>query len=393
MPDGISVTTIGNKTYLLTANEGDSRSDWDGMGNETEGETSPTGNVTLGDEVVWFNATMWDGLDQSKAYVFGGRSFSIYEVTGAGLTLTYDSGSGFEEITAEKLPAYFNCSNDKIGLDNRSGKKGPEPEAVITGEVNGKTYAFTALERIGGVMVYDITDPSNGKFVNYINSREFDSAIQGDVSPESLCFISAADSKTGAPLLLTACEVSGTLAVYEMTEKRFADVSDDAYYVNAVVWAADAGITNGATATTFGSNAICTRAQAVTFLWRAAGSPAPKSSVNPFSDVDADAYYYDAVLWAVENGVTMGTSASTFAPGGTCSRAQIVTFLWRSQKSPSAGAVNSFSDVADSVYYADAVVWAMENGITTGTTASTFSPNDNCTRAQIVTFLWRCMER
>ncbi|MDY5987947.1 MAG: choice-of-anchor I family protein [Lachnoclostridium sp.] len=215
MPDGISVAEIDGKTYLFTANEGDSRADWPGFDNEYENKTSPTGNVTLDSKVVWFNATMWDGLDNEKAYVFGGRSFSIYEATAGGLNLVFDSGSEFEQVTAEKLPDYFNASNDKISLDNRSGKKGPEPESVVTGTVDGKTYAFIAIERIGGVMVYDITDPANAKFANYINSREFDEAIKGDVSPEGLCFVSASDSKSGNALLLTACEVSGTLAVYE----------------------------------------------------------------------------------------------------------------------------------------------------------------------------------
>ncbi|MGN0984385.1 MAG: choice-of-anchor I family protein [Gemmiger sp.] len=215
MPDGITVTTIGGKTYLLTANEGDSRADWAGLDNEYENVTSPTGNVTLEKKVVWFNANLWDGLDSGKAYVFGGRSFSMYEVTENGLNLVFDSGSGFEEITAETLPANFNTSNDKTSIDNRSGKKGPEPESVVTGTINGKTYAFVALERIGGIMVYDITNPANVTFVNYINSREFDEVIKGDVSPEGLCFIPASESKTGKSLLLAACEVSGTLAAYE----------------------------------------------------------------------------------------------------------------------------------------------------------------------------------
>ncbi|MGN0577875.1 MAG: choice-of-anchor I family protein, partial [Ruminiclostridium sp.] len=216
MPDGISVANIGGKTYLLTANEGDSRADWAGMDNEYENKTSPTGNVTLDKKVVWFNSTMWDGLDESKAYVFGGRSFSIYEATANGLTLVYDSGSDFEAVTANKLPDYFNASNDKISIDNRSGKKGPEPESVVTGIFGEKTLAFIALERIGGIMVYDISEPANAKLVNYINSREFDDAIKGDVSPEGLCFVAASDSKSGKALLLAACEVSGTLAVYQL---------------------------------------------------------------------------------------------------------------------------------------------------------------------------------
>ena len=169
----------------------------------------------------------------------------------------------------------------------------------------------------------------------------------------------------------------------------FVDVKSDAYYYDAVMWAVENGITGGKDATHFAPNETCTRAQAVTFLWRAAGSPAPKSTVNPFVDMKPGAYYYDAVLWAVENGITKGTTDTTFSPNATCSRAQIVTFLWRSQKSPAAGTVNPFTDVAAGTYYNNAVLWAVENGITGGTTATTFSPNNNCTRAQIVTFLYR----
>ena len=171
----------------------------------------------------------------------------------------------------------------------------------------------------------------------------------------------------------------------------FVDVPADAYYYDAVLWAAENEITGGTSATTFSPDMTCTRAQAVTFLWRAADSPAPKSETMPFVDVAADAYYYDAVLWAVENGITAGTSETTFSPDMKCTRAQIMTFLWRAQKTPAAETVNPFTDVANGAYYADAVVWAVEQGITAGTSADTFSPNANCTRAQIATFLWRCM--
>lgn len=171
----------------------------------------------------------------------------------------------------------------------------------------------------------------------------------------------------------------------------FTDVPANAYYADAVNWAVLNGVTKGTSETTFSPDASCTRAQAVTFLWRAAGSPAPKSSAMPFTDVDADAYYHDAVLWAVEQDITNGTSDTTFRPNATCTRAQIVTFLWRSQASPAAGAVNPFADVADNAYYAEAVKWAVLEGVTSGTTATTFSPNDSCTRAQIVTFLYRCL--
>ena len=172
----------------------------------------------------------------------------------------------------------------------------------------------------------------------------------------------------------------------------FVDVPSGVYYEEAVLWAVDKGITKGTDTTHFSPNGICTRAQAVTFLWRAAGSPAAKSGAMPFTDVKASSYYETAVLWAVENGITNGTTATTFSPEQNCSRAQIVTFLWRSEKSPAAGTVNPFTDVKASAYYADAVLWAVKKDVTKGTTATTFSPNDNCTRAQIVTFLYRAMK-
>ena len=170
----------------------------------------------------------------------------------------------------------------------------------------------------------------------------------------------------------------------------FVDVATGSYYEDAVDWAVGNGITQGTDDTHFSPDGICTRAQAVTFLWRAAGSPAPRSRTVPFTDVPAGSYYYDAVLWAVENGITEGTSDTTFSPNMTCTRAQIVAFLWRSEKSPAAGTANPFADVKSAAYYADAVLWAAKKDITKGTTNTTFSPDADCTRAQIVTFLWRC---
>ena len=170
----------------------------------------------------------------------------------------------------------------------------------------------------------------------------------------------------------------------------FVDVATGSYYEDAVDWAVENGITQGTDDTHFAPDGICTRAQAVTFLWRAAGSPAPKTNTMPFTDVNAGSYYYDAVLWAVENGITKGTSDTTFSPNMICTRAQIVTFLWRSEKSPAAGTANPFADVKSTAYYAGAVLWAVKENITKGTTSTTFSPNADCTRAQIVTFLWRC---
>ena len=169
----------------------------------------------------------------------------------------------------------------------------------------------------------------------------------------------------------------------------FVDVPEGGYYEEAVDWAVEKGITNGTGNNYFTPDGICTRAQAVTFLWRVAGSPTPKTEAMPFEDVLNGSYYYEAVLWAVENGITVGTSATTFSPELTCSRAHIVTFLWRAANSPSVKTANPFTDVAADAYYIDAVLWAVKHKITVGTTLSTFSPDEGCTRAQIVTFLYR----
>ena len=169
----------------------------------------------------------------------------------------------------------------------------------------------------------------------------------------------------------------------------FTDVPAGSYYEDAVIWAVGKGITSGTSAVTFDPNGNCTRAQAVTFLWRAAGSPAAKSKVMPFTDVPSGSYYYDAVLWAMEQGITKGTSDTAFSPDATCTRAQIVTFLWRANGSPVVSGNSAFTDVAADAYYAAAVTWAEKNGVTGGIGGGLFGSNNNCTRAQIVTFLYR----
>ena len=172
-------------------------------------------------------------------------------------------------------------------------------------------------------------------------------------------------------------------------ENPFVDVKEGAYYYDAVLWAVEQKITSGTSATTFSPDASCTRAQMVTFLWRAAGSPKVENGKNPFADVQADAYYYDAVLWAVEKGVTSGTSATTFSPDATVTRGQTVTFLYRNAGSPEVSGTMPFTDVEADAYYAKAVQWAVQQKITTGTSETTFSPMSDCTRGQIVTFLYR----
>ena len=170
----------------------------------------------------------------------------------------------------------------------------------------------------------------------------------------------------------------------------FVDVAEGSYYEEAIDWAVEKGITNGVSNNMFAPNDPCTRAQIVTFLWRAAGSPAPKS-MSSFTDVPADAFYAKAVAWAVENGITSGTGESKFSPNATCTRAQAVTFLYRASGSPAVSGSAEFSDVATNAYYADAVAWAAKKGITTGIGGGLFGSDNDCTRGQIVTFLWRAM--
>ena len=176
--------------------------------------------------------------------------------------------------------------------------------------------------------------------------------------------------------------------VEEAPEQIFKDVPVDAYYYEAVKWAAEKGITGGVGNGLFAPNQPCTRAQIVTFLWRAAGSPAPKN-MSSFADVPADAFYAKAVAWAVENGITGGTGDGKFSPDATCTRAQSVTFLYRAAGSPKVSGSAEFGDVATNAYYADAVAWAAKNGITGGIGGGLFGSGSDCTRAQIVTFLYR----
>ncbi|MCF2945396.1 choice-of-anchor I family protein [Paenibacillus tarimensis] len=208
MPDGLAAAEIGGKTYLLTANEGDAR-EW--------GDYENIHSVEIdGRKVEMLKNEEHDGLEEGKQYVLGGRSFSIWDAET--MELVYDSGSEFEKRTAELYPKYFNASNKNTKLDDRSGKKGPEPEDIKVLEAEGRLYAVAGLERIGGVMVYDITDPGKAAYYDYMNTRDYSAPIAGDVSPEGLAVVKAEDSPTRYPLILAAHEVSGTVAVYQLNK-------------------------------------------------------------------------------------------------------------------------------------------------------------------------------
>lgn len=249
-----------------------------------------------------------------------------------------------------------------------------------------------------------ISRPQHGS----VTSSAGSSAIPGSnvmltVTPDrgyELGSLSVRDSR-GSELLLTnlgggkysftmpAGSVQVDASFRKVTSASFVDVLPGSYYYDAVRWAVSNGITSGTSGITFSPNAACTRAQVVTFLWRAAGSPKPASNVNSFVDVPADAYYRDAVLWAVEQGITNGVSEGRFDPNATVTRGQTVAFLYRAAGRPSVSGSSVFHDVDAGAYYEDAVTWAYQKDITGGTSSSQFSPDAACTRAQIVTFLYR----
>lgn len=262
----------------------------------------------------------------------------------------------------------------------------------------------------GGVTTYAITvqNSKNGAVTASHKSAAKDTAVTLTVTPDKgyvLDTLNVLDSKNKAVKLtekngkytftMPAGKVTVSAAfkaAAPASENPFTDVPSGAYYEDAVIWAVKKGITSGTSATTFNPDGSCTRAQAVTFLWRAAGSPEPKSAAMPFTDVPAGSYFEKAVLWAVENGITKGTSDTTFSPDASCTRAQIVTFLWRAGGSPAVSGNSAFSDVASDAYYAAAVAWAEKNGVTGGIGGGLFGSDNTCTRAQIVTFLHRAMK-
>ena len=256
---------------------------------------------------------------------------------------------------------------------------------------------------------YSVNTPAKsegGSVVVSPKSASKGSAVTVTVTPESGYQVSSVQAvdKDGKKLTLTdkgdgkysfvmpgsKVEVSASFAQVQKPEEAspYRDVSKDSYYYDAVQWASNKGITNGVADSVFAPDWVCTRGQIVTFLWRSVGSPAPKTAEMPFADVAEDAYYAQAVLWAVEKGITKGTSETTFSPDQTCTRAHAVAFLYRLAGSPAVTG-SSFQDVTADAYYNAAVAWAVQQGITKGTSETTFSPNETCTRAQIVTFLYR----
>ena len=258
---------------------------------------------------------------------------------------------------------------------------GPAADTVRVTETENGSIAVSPKNPAKGSTVIITVEPDEGYALDEITVTDKDG--------NSLKLTDKGDGKYSFTMPSGKVDIDATFKKLVETSP-FADVSTDAYYYEAVKWAAENNITGGIGNGLFGPDLTCTRGQIVTFLWRAAGSPEP-TALSTFTDVASDAYYAKAVAWAVENGVTTGTGDGKFSPDAPCTRGQIVTFLWRAAGSPEPTALSTFTDVASDAYYAKAVAWAVENGVTTGTGDGKFSPDAPCTRGQAVTFLWRAL--
>ena len=267
------------------------------------------------------------------------------------VVVTHHSSSSSNPTYSVTTPS--KSENGGVAVSSKNARKGDTVTVTVTPDAGYQLDKLTVTDKNGNVL--KLTDKGDGKY--------------SFTMPDGKVEIKAVFAK-------------------KVETSPFGDVSADAYYYKAVQWAQEKGITDGISSNLFGPKQPCTRSQIVTFLWRAAGSPEPKGTAAGMTDVVPGSYYAKAVAWAVENGITTGTAEGTFSPDATCTRAQAVTFLARAQNAKATGKT-AFSDVPADSYFADAVAWAQANGVTTGTTATTFSPDDDCTRAQIVTFLYR----
>lgn len=430
MPDGIAAFTVEGTTYLVTANEGDAR-EWGDEDQGTfylsederdfgeEGVTSPTGAITaensgLEGKVVFFKTEDFDGLDPEKDYVFGGRSFTVFQATENGLEEVFTSGDDFEALTAQYVPEYFNASNDNAVLDDRSGKKGPEAESVTVGTVDGKTYAFVALERTGGVMVYDVTDPEAITFVNYVNTRDFGTTVEGseeyedgeldkwvtggDVAPEGLLFLDAASSPNGEPLLLAACEVSGTVAVYQLgsedlTVLPFTDVNNGDWFLAAVQYVYENDRMAGTSSTTFQPEVNLTRAMAAQVLYNLEGQPAVTGDTTFTDAAAAGEWAVKAITWAEQTGVVAGIGDGLFDPTANVTREEFAQMMYnyasyKEYDLTLEGDLSQFEDASAISGWAEtAMSWANGSGLINGHDDGTIDPQGTTTRAQAASIL------
>ena len=290
--------------------------------------------------------------DGTNTYA-AGSEYTVTKEATLTAVWSYTGSSSSSSSSSSYLVSVPSVANGSVSVTPRSASKGTTVTITVKPNDGYELDKLTVTDQSGNRL--SLNDQGNGKYTFTMPS--------GKVN------VGAAFSKIETAI-------------------SFSDVKLGDYYYDAVKWAVEKGITEGTSAETFSPGASCTRAQMVTFLYRAAGSPAPKSTTNPFKDISSTDYFYNAVLWAVEQGITSGTSADTFSPTATVTRGQTVTFLYRAAGSPAVSG-GSFSDVATDAYYSNAVAWASQNNITSGTGNGKFSPGADCTRGQIVTLLYR----
>ncbi|WP_367926191.1 S-layer homology domain-containing protein [uncultured Ruthenibacterium sp.] len=310
----------------------------------------------------------------------------------ATITATYTKNSGAAEGIALLDEGEATAENDLTATFTVEVYKESSGGGGGGGSSSSTTYAVSVEDSKNGSVSVSPKRAEKGDTVTITvkpdKGYELDELIVTDKNGDKIKLTEKDDNKFTFKMPGSKVTVETSFKLIETEpENPFTDISKSDYFYDAVLWAADKGVTSGVTDTLFAPNASCTRAQMVTFLWRANGSPVVDYAMN-FTDVPADAYYADAVRWAVSKGITSGTSATTFAPDMTVTRAQTVTFLYRAAGTPAVSG-GSFADVDANAYYADAVAWAVAEDITSGTSATTFSPDAACTRGQIVTFLYR----
>lgn len=327
--------------------------------------------------------------DNDTVEVVNGNADLTATMSGSSRTITVKNSTGDKITVTINSQAYSIASGEAQSVEYTRPSSGG-------GSSSSTRYTVSVEDTDNGTVKVSPTRASKGSTVTITvtpdEGYELDKLIVTDKNGDKVKLTDKGDGKYTFKMPASKVTVEATFAEIgtEPETPVFTDVPTSAYYYDAVLWAVENGVTEGTSATTFSPDMSCTRAQMVTFLWRAAGSPKATGS-NPFTDVQAGSYYYDAVLWAVEQGITSGTSATTFAPDATCTRAQTVTFLYRAASSPAVSG-GSFSDVSADAYYADAVAWAVSEGVTMGTSDTTFSPDVDCTRAQIVTFMYRAAQ-
>ncbi len=323
------------------------------------------------------------GTDYTVEGLLGGDTLRT------GPTLTYDpavpdmrkAGTAAKIVPSDADAGenyQFTYVSGTLTLISRANPVGPAEPSVNPGEPDNGSITVSPKHPAKGSTVIITVEPDEGYALDEITVTDKDG--------NNLKLTDKGDSKYSFTMPSGKVDIDASFKKLAETSP-FADVSTDAYYYEAVKWAAENSITGGIGNGLFGPELTCSRGQIVTFLWRAAGSPEP-TALSTFTDVAADAYYAKAVAWAVENGVTNGTSATTFSPDDPCTRGQAVTFLWRALGQLT-GDKASFSDVPADSYFAQAVAWAAQSGVTTGVGNNLFAPGGDCTRAQIVTFLWR----